>query len=424
MVFVLSKIKKPLMPCTPKRARLLLERKKAAVYKLHPFTIILKEREDGEVQETELKVDPGSKTTGIAIVIHGKEETKAVAGINLSHRGQAIKKRIDQRRAIRRSRRNRHTRHRAPRFNNRKRKDAWLPPSLMSRVHNVETWAKRIQKVCPISSCAVETVRFDMQKMESPEISGIEYQQGELLGYEVREYLLEKWGRKCVYCGKENVSFEVEHIQPRSRGGTNRVSNLTIACHECNQKKDNIDVRTFLKNKPELLQKILTKAKAPLKDAAAVNATRYAVGNAIKSLGLPTTFWSGGRTKKNRISQGYKKDHWIDAACVGTSGEKVSIPQLKTKTIKATGHGDRQLCLVDKHGFPRSKAATLRIVKGFKTGDSAVASVVSGKKIGIYKGKVAVRASGSFNISTNKGIIQGISYKYFRKLHGADGYSY
>jgi 5-methylcytosine-specific restriction endonuclease McrA len=294
----------------------------------------------------------------------------------------------------------------------------------MSRVHNVETWAKRIQKVCPISSCAVETVRFDMQKMESPEISGIEYQQGELLGYEVREYLLEKWGRKCVYCGKENVSFEVEHIQPRSRGGTNRVSNLTIACHECNQKKDNIDVRTFLKNKPELLQKILTKAKAPLKDAAAVNATRYAVGNAIKSLGLPTTFWSGGRTKKNRISQGYKKDHWIDAACVGTSGEKVSIPQLKTKTIKATGHGDRQLCLVDKHGFPRSKAATLRIVKGFKTGDSAVASVVSGKKIGIYKGKVAVRASGSFNISTNKGIIQGISYKYFRKLHGADGYSY
>ena len=215
MPFVLASTKKPLMPCTPKRARLLLERGKAAVFRIYPFTIILKEREDGETQPVEFKVDPGSKTTGIAVVAQGKTGKKVVAGSNIQHRGQAIKKRLEQRRGVRRSRRNRHVRHRKPRFQNRCRKACWLPPSLMSRVHNVETWAKRIQKLCPISTCTVETVRFDMQKMQNPEVTGVEYQQGELLGYEVREYLLEKWERKCAYCGKENVPLEVEHIQPK-----------------------------------------------------------------------------------------------------------------------------------------------------------------------------------------------------------------
>jgi hypothetical protein len=425
MVFVLAKNKKPLMPCTPKRARLLLERKMAAVFRTHPFTIILKEREDGVVQDLELKIDPGSKTTGIAVVLHGQKESRVVVAINLEHRGQAIKKRLEQRRAVRRSRRNRHTRYRKPRFDNRKtKKEGWLPPSLKSRVYNVETWAKRIQKFSPITSSAIETVRFDMQKMVNPEISGVEYQQGELIGYEIREYLLEKWNRKCAYCGKENVPLEVEHVHPRSNGGSNRISNLSIACHDCNQKKNSQDIKVFLKNKPDVLARILKNLKAPLKDAAAVNATRYAVGNSIKLLGLPTTFWSGGRTKKNRITQGYGKDHWIDAACVGESGEKVVIPKLKVKGIKAVGHGDRQLCLVDKYGFPRSKAAGAKIVKGFKTGDIVVATLTSGKKIGNHKGKVAVRSSGSFNISTKVGVIQGISYKYCRKLHGADGYSY
>lgn len=424
MPFVLSSTKKPLMPCTPKRARLLLERGKAAVFRLYPFTIILKERENGETQPIEFKVDPGSRTTGIALVIEGETGKKVVVGINLRHRGLAVKKRLAQRRGVRRSRRNRHVRHRKARFQNRRRQEGWLPPSLMSRVHNVETWAKRLQKRVPISSCAVETVRFDMQKMLNPEISGVEYQQGELLGYEVREYLLEKWGRKCAYCGKENVPLEVEHIQPKSRGGSNRVSNLALACHECNEKKGSQDLRDFLKKKPEIAERILQLARRPLKDATAVNATRFAIGNVIKSLGMPTTFWSGGRTKKNRVSQGYLKDHWIDAACVGETGEKIFLPKLKTKNIKATGHGDRQLCLVDKHGFPRSKAASTRIVHGFKTGDVIEATVATGKKTGTHRGKAAVRTSGNFNISTKTGVVQGIPHRSCRKLHGADGYSY
>jgi 5-methylcytosine-specific restriction endonuclease McrA len=93
-------------------------------------------------------------------------------------------------------------------------------------VDNVRNWALRLKRWVPIHYIAVETVRFDTQKMQNPEIAGVEYQQGELAGYEVRQYLLEKWGRKCAYCDAENVPLEVEHIVPKSKGGTDRVSNL------------------------------------------------------------------------------------------------------------------------------------------------------------------------------------------------------
>ena len=92
------------------------------------------------------------------------------------------------------------------------------------------TWVKRIAKFCPVAGISQELVRFDLQKLENPEISGIQYQQGELQGYEVREYLLEKWGRKCAYCEAENTQLEVEHIKPKSKGGSNRISNLTLSC--------------------------------------------------------------------------------------------------------------------------------------------------------------------------------------------------
>lgn len=94
------------------------------------------------------------------------------------------------------------------------------------------------------------------------------------MGYEVREYLLEKWNRTCAYCGAENVPLEIDHIRPRSRGGSNRVANLTLACRPCNEKKGSRPAEVFLPKKPEALKTILSGAKAPLKDAAAVNATR------------------------------------------------------------------------------------------------------------------------------------------------------
>ncbi len=418
-VLVVSSNRKQLMPCHPARARMLLRQGKAAVLKRYPFTIILKDRVDGDCQAMELKVDPGSKATGIALVADFKKGKTVIWASELKHRGQQIKDALESRRAIRRSRRNRKTRYRQPRFLNRTRPKGWLPPSLMSRVHNVDTWASRLQRFTPITTMVVETNRFDTQKIVNPEISGIEYQQGTLFGYEVKEYLLEKWGRKCVYCGKTDVPLEVEHIVPRTRGGSDRITNLTLSCEKCNQKKDNLTAEEF--GHPNVQKQALK----PLKDAAAVNATRYAIGNMLRQYGLPISFWSGGRTKYNRTRQGYPKAHWIDAACVGETGENVRLnPEMQRLIMTAKGHGSRQVCRVDRFGFPRTSAKELRIVHGFRTGDLVCAVVPNGKKKGFYTGRIAVRSSGSFNIQTSNGTVQGINHQYCSVLQKADGYNY
>lgn len=424
-VMVISKTKKALMPCHPARARMLLKLGKAKVYKKYPFTLILTDRENGEIQDLEFKVDPGSKTTGLALVLHGAKHKKLVFGAHLNHRGKQISAALLSRRAIRRGRRFRKTRYRQARFNNRTRINGWLPPSIMSRVDNVVSWFKRLSKISAINKIALELVRFDMQKMETPEINGTEYQRGTLLGYEVKEYLLEKWQRKCAYCDKESVPLEIEHIEPKSKGGSNRVSNLTLSCRVCNEKKGNISIKEFLAKKPEKLRKILSQTKQPLKDAAAVNASRYAIGNELKAFGIPVAFSSGGRTKFNRTTQGYKKEHFIDAACVGESGEKVYIPKnIIPLTITACGRGSRRMRLSDKYGFPRAKAKGRKRVEGFKTGDIVIADIPKGKNIGKHLGKVAVRTNGSFNITKKGSVIQGINYKHCRTLHYADGYNY
>jgi 5-methylcytosine-specific restriction endonuclease McrA len=393
----------------------LLTAGKAAVYRLHPFTIILKQRADGDVQPVEFKVDPGSKTTGIALVGDFPKQGKVVLfGANLQHRGDAIRKRLADRRALRRGRRNRKTRYREARFDNRTRPAGWLPPSLQSRVNNVLVWLRRLLRWTPLSECHVETVRFDTQALQNPEISGVEYRQGELTGYEVREYLLEKWHRQCAYCGKENVPLEIEHLTPRSRGGSNRVSNLALACTSCNQRKGNRTAAEF--GHPELQ----AKAKLPLKDAAAVNAARYAIGDAIRSTGLPTAFWSGGRTKRNRVKQGYSKDHWIDAACVGESGAAVVLNGTKPLLITATGWGKRQVVRTDRYGFPLSAAGRIKQVHGFRTGDFAKLVITKGKYIGEYHGRISsISARGTLAI----GKIY-INWRNFTSLQKVDGYVY
>lgn len=153
----------------------------------------------------------------------------------------------------------------------------------------------------------MELVRFDTQKFQNPEIEGVEYQQGTLFGYEIREYLLEKWGRKCAYCDAERVQLEIEHVVPRSRSGTDRVSNLTLACHRCNQAKGNKLIEEFLSHDPERLQRIKAQLKTPFKGAAAVNATRWALFRYLQATNLPVETARDGRTKRNRILQDYPK---------------------------------------------------------------------------------------------------------------------
>ena len=261
--------------------------------------------------------------------------------------------------------------------------------------------------------------------MQNAEISGIEYQQGTLAGYELREYLLEKWNRTCAYCGTKDVPLQIEHIQCRKKHGSNRVSNLTLACEPCNTKKGTQDLQDFLQHKPDVLTRILAHAKAPLRDASAVNSTRWALYERLQATGLPVECGTGGMTKFHRMSQGLDKAHWIDAACLGASTpDALFIDRVKPVLIKATGHGTRQMCLMDKYGFARTKAKSCKVVHGFQTGDMVKAIVTTGKKVGVYVGRVAVRATGSFNITTSSGIIQGIGYQYCTSLHKTDGYTY
>ncbi len=423
MVFVLDKRKKPLMPCSEKRARLLLERGRAVVHKMNPFTIRLKDRvvKESQLQPLRLKIDPGSKETGIAVINEAESDFGKVIYLGEIHHKKGIKSKLDSRRTLRRNRRNRKTRYRKARFLNRKRYKDWLPPSLEAKVNQTLKAVSKLQKLLPIITISTEHVKFDTQLMQNPAISGIEYQQGTLAGYEIREYLLEKWGRKCAYCGKTDIPLEIEHIVPKTRGGSNRVSNLTLSCRNCNQKKDKLTAEEF--GYPE----IQAQAKKPLKDAAMMNATRWALFKKLKETGLPLECGTGARTKTQRIKHELPKTHYYDACCVGASTpENLKIIPQYVSTWTAIGRGTRQMCNTDKFGFPKSHRKNKKLYNGFQSGDIVKADIPKGKYAGKHTGRVAVRSTGYFDIKNSAGtrICQGVSHKYFKVAQRADGWQY
>jgi 5-methylcytosine-specific restriction endonuclease McrA len=418
-VFLIDAQKTPMNPIHPVQARKLLDSGKAVVFRRYPFTLILKRViENPVVYPMTLKIDPGSKVTGISLVT---DRNEVIWGMELEHRGQLIKSALDSRRAVRRGRRNRNTRYRKARFLNRNRPPSWLAPSLLHRVLTTETWVKRLCKFVPISEIRQELVRFDTQKVDKPEISSTEYQQGTLLGYEVREYLLAKWDRKCAYCSAENVPLQVEHIRPKAKGGTNRISNLCLACEKCNTNKGIKPIEQFLKKKPDLLKRILDQAKRPLKDAAAVNSTRWALFDRLQKMGLSVTTGTGGQTKYNRLRLELPKTHWLDAACVGMTETLHVRTQLILK-VKATGMGGRQRCQTNKYGYG-IKHRPLRPIFGFCTGDIVRAVVPKGKYKGTFTARVCPMSDGrgEFVIDNKR---RSVKLDYCTPVHRKDGYSY
>lgn len=426
-VFVLDRNGKALMPCTERRAKLLLARDRARVHRMLPFSIRLIDRQAAscEFQALRIKLDPGSKSTGVALVREMVSGGIAVLNLfKLIHRGRQISEALTARRNMRSRRRTANLRYRQPRFLNRGNKQAsWLAPSLQHRVDTTMAWVTRLSKLAPISAISQELVKFDMQQMESPEISGVEYQQGTLLGYEVREYLLEKFNRTCVYCDANDTPLQIDHLHPRAKGGTNRISNLVLACGPCNQGKAAQDINLFLAKESVRLKRILAQAKKPLKDAAAVNSTRWALFNALKTTGLSIEVASGGKTKYNRSRLNIPKTHALDAVCVG-SVESIENWDKPTLNIKSMGRGCYQRTRLTAFGFPRGYLTRIKNIKGFQTGDMVKATVTKGKKIGSYAGRVAVRATGSFNIQTATEAIQGISHRYCKIVQRGDGYGY
>lgn len=432
-VMVLDKNHRPLQPCRPDRARVLLDQGRAVVHRRSPFVIRLKDRtvEKSTVDGVQLGVDPGSRTTGITMFTTTNQADTTTGDvaevrdgiylIEVEHRGLQIKKAMHARAQLRRGRRSRNLRYRAPRFDNRTRPKGWLSPSLQHRVDGTGSWVNRLRRWAPVTAVHYEAVRFDTQKLENPEITGVEYQQGTLLGYEVREYVFEKWGRICVYCDAVDVVLNLDHVIARANGGSDRVSNLVPSCVPCNDAKDNLWVQDFLAHDPTRLAKITRGLKKPLADAAAVNSTRRALHRALASTGLPVHASSGGRTKYNRVRNHIPKTHALDALCVGEV-EKVGTYPATTHVATSTGRGTYQRAMPDKYGFPRSHRSQVKVHHGYATGDMVRAVVPSGKKRGTHTGRVAVRSSGSFLIYTPAGNVDGVNHKYLTLIQRGDGY--
>ena len=439
-VFVVDKERRPLAPCTPRRARLLLSECKASVLRRYPFTIILKESHaTATPRPLRLKIYPASKTTGLAVI--NESTAEVVWAAELKHRSQLIKKALESRRSLRNGRRSRKTRYRPARWLNRVRNNPvftntegavitgkWLPPSLQHRVEVVMTWVERLQRYLPITALSQEIMRFDTQKLQNPEISGVEYQQGTLHGYEVREYLLEKWSRKCAYCGARDTRLEINHIVARSRGGSDRVSNLTLACRSCREQRGASNLEEFLATKPALLMKLQSQAQVSLRDVAAINSTRFVLLERLKARGLPVEVSSGGETKFNRNQQQIPKSHWLNAVCIGpNTPENLKWDQVQPLAIKAMGHGKRQMVNVDAFGFPRGKPKGTP-VHPFRTGDVVRAAIPKGKYVGEYEERISsIKTSETrVGIPNKKG--QGTIYlqtKYITtKIFSSDGFDY
>jgi 5-methylcytosine-specific restriction endonuclease McrA len=291
-----------------------------------------------------------------------------------------------------------------------------VPPSLASRVANVTSWVQRLVRWVPVTMLSVEVVRFDTQKLQHPEIRGIAYQHGALFGYELGEYLLLNFHHTCAYChgASGDPILEVEYIVPKSRGGTDWVSNLAIACRTCNQAKGNRTAEEF--GHPEVHAQV----RKPLRHAAAVNSTRWALWHRLRALELPVETGAGGRTKHTRTRLGYPKAHWIDAACVGESGARVQLdPSWPVLTIRAMGDGKRQRCGTDKQGFPIRHAARAKRYRGFGTGDLVRAQVPRGESRGRHWGHISIRHRPSVRLSRFD-----IHRQYLHLLQRADGYGY
>lgn len=419
MVLVVDKRKRPCNTISNAYARMLLFKKQAVIHKRFPFTIRLKN--DNAVLKDRaytVKLDPGSKHTGIAII----DNNDAVVMLaELEHRGHIVKKNIDSRRNARKSRRQRKTRYRPARFLNRVKPKGWLAPSVKSRANNVINFIKKYKKFLNINKVMVENVSFDVAQMSSnTKLWGNNYQKGNLYQQKLRSFIFSRSNGKCVYCGAK--ATEIDHIIARANGGTNSTYNLVASCKSCNKKKSNLTLKAFGKKMNRDYSHLAPK-KLP-KDAAIVQTARNYMAREITKLVSDTTTYDAWMTKYNRDSLGLPKEHYYDALSVGEVPTSFNFLTDKVFQISAKGRGSRQMCRVDKHGFPVTSAKASKSVKGFQTGDMVKAIIPKGSRQGEYIGKVAVRSSGFFNIQTKIKTIETIWHKHFHIIQRSDGYLY
>jgi 5-methylcytosine-specific restriction endonuclease McrA len=334
-VFVQSHIGKPLMPTTSRRARLWLKAKRARVVRREPFTIRLRFETSAYTQPVTIGVDMGSQTVGLAATAN-----KEVVFQAEMHLRTDISGRLTRRRQYRHARRSRKTRYRAARWRNRHRKAGWLAPSLRSKAEATIKAVRFLASLVPVSQINVEVGSFDTQKMQNPEVSGVSYQQGQLQGYLLREYLLARWQRRCAYCKKSGVPLQVEHLVPRSRGGSDRASNLVIACEACNTRKGSRTAEEFG------FPGIQAQARVPFKDAAHVSSIKSVVVKSLVQLfgsgRVAVTY--GYETKYQRIQVlNLPKSHTNDAVAIACEMGELVRAGSSVYQIRCISRGNYQL---------------------------------------------------------------------------------
>ena len=305
-----------------------------------------------------------------------------------------------------------------------------------------------------MTDCSLEAVRFDTQLMEDPKIQGEEYQHGTLFGYEIREYLLEKFGHTCQYCGGESGDpvLEWEHIHPKSRGGSDRMKNAILSCSSCNRDKDNQTLEEWIgqirsrvsrekgkrkeldSGRIERIQKVIDGKPEgqPMRYATWVSSSRRYLEKHLFQIFRDVECSSGGRTKYNRIRLGYPKEHHYDALCVGTVPEKGYHDRTNGYYLyaKATGRGTRLRGAINQCGVIITKwTSRKKNFFGFQTGDIVVAEVPHKiprpyKYEGRFVGRVMVRASGSFDIRTTDGKLATVKAGFCRLLQANSGCAY
>ena len=432
MVFSLDKHKKPLMPVTEKRARQLLEKGKAVVHSAMPFVIRIKDTEakNAAFQDIILKIDPGSKHTGIAIVRRDENGIDHVLFMmQIDHRGLQIKEDMQKRRACRRRRRNEIKRFHPARFLNRRGYEDSLSPSLMHRVYTTMTWVKRLISWCPITSIEFEYVNFDTHLLRDPGVRKEgRYPYGPLFEKELYGFLMEVFNGTCVYCGTTVGPFEKEHAISKANGGGDGIHNRVLSCHRCNAEKGSLNYDEYLKDKEggaEKIARIREYLKNPLADAAAVNVTRGFILRELDKTGLPVTCYSGGRTAFNRSIFGVPKDHALDAACIGDINGIQDWQNRKILVASATGHGTRLRQLIDQYGFPHGKPFMRNKMNyGFQTGDYVKAEIPRGIYKGAYRGRIAIRKKKNFRLSCRGLKPFDVNPDYCKVIKRNDGYAY
>ena len=311
MVYVLNQNGQPIMPTeNHAKVRILLKSKKAKVVKRCPFTIQLLYSSTNYTQEITLGVDSGSKHIGLSATARNRVLFES----DITLRNDIVDL-LSTRRQNRRTRRNHKTRYRKPRFDNRKRIDGWLAPSIQNKVDTHLTVIRKVHEILPINKIIVEVASFDIQKIKNPAISGTDYQEGEQLYFwNVREYVLFRDGHTCQCCkGKsKDKILNVHHIESRKTGG-DAPNNLITLCETCHKGYHKGTVKL-----PKTIHRGMS-----FRDAAFMGIMRWAFYNKLKEIYPNVNLTYGYITKNTRITNGLPKDHYIDARCI--SGNPLAI---------------------------------------------------------------------------------------------------